>query len=240
MLVLSRKTDQQISFPNLGITISIMQIKGKLVKVGIDAPRDYTVVRSEVDSAETADVHRLRNEINRLQLGVQVLERRLAGGQQIDAQDAMDQILNRAQSVSQSLAESRSDALPARQPKKLLVVEDCDNERQLMAYLLAAEGFDVFLARDGNEALEQLRNYGWKPDFVLMDMQMPLFDGLSTLYEIRRDPELRDLRVFAVTGTGRSSELDLPEHGWDGWFSKPVDVRQLISRLHHPDYASCS
>lgn len=95
----------------------------------------------------------------------------------------------------------------AGRPLRLLIVEDSDNERRLLACLLAQQGFDVHVARDGAEALEQIRMIGClKPDVVLMDMQMPISNGLETLQRIREDEGLADLKMFTVTGSIRQPE----------------------------------
>ncbi len=114
---------------------------------------------------------------------------------------------------------------------RLLIVEDSDNERNLMAYLLASHGCDVHVARDGAEALEQLRMLGTMPDFVLMDMEMPFSNGLQALHKIREDERLSQLKVFAVTGSPRVVEDEPAGRGWDGWFAKPLDVSKLVKRL---------
>lgn len=113
MLVLSRKAQQQIVFPGLGITLSILQVRGRIVKVGIEAPAEIAVKRREVcvdqdrvdadladrtskslaasqdDSDDTAvaseAVHRRRNQLNTLQLYVDAIQMRLERDEYVDA-----------------------------------------------------------------------------------------------------------------------------------------------------------
>ncbi len=239
MLVLSRRAQQRVVFPHLGITLSILQVRGRIVKIGIEAPQSVKVLREEVADGETSDQgcdeteHRRRNELNVLQLRLDALQARLDRGESIDTDDLVRCIVSKASAADHQLSPVQAVAplVGDDTPIRLLVVEDSDNERGLMAYLLALQGFDVHVARDGAEALEQLRMWGAMPDFVLMDMQMPLSDGLETLHRIRHDDRLANLTVFAVTGTSRSHADEPVGRGWDGWFQKPLDVSSLVARI---------
>lgn len=243
MLILSRRAEQQILFPHLGICVNVLQVKGQLVKLGVEAPKSVRVLRSEL--AETPDPeirneppapeldHDQRNVLNLLQLRIKAIQMRLERGDTLAAQDVLDSLLEQYSEVDHSLGEfdEQESLRCADRAVRLLVVEDCDNERQLMAYLLASHGFDVQVAPDGRVALEMLATSARLPDFVLMDMQMPNADGLETLLEIRSNEALRHLKVFAVTGVKRDPEKEPIGHGWDGWFRKPIDVPALVNRL---------
>ena len=239
MLVLSRQTQQQVVFPQLGIKVKILQVRGKIVKLGIDAPGEYQILRNELapdaspPSASNEAEHRRRNELNLLQLKLTAIQRRIERGESVDADVTLQHLLQRYSEIDHEL-DPAVEGLPAAgatRPIRLLVVEDCDNERRLMAYVLASHGFDVHVARDGSEALRQMKSGPTLPDCVLMDMQMPLSGGLETLLRIRQDERLADLVVLAVTGSKRSPDDEPAGRGWDGWFPKPLDVPRLISRL---------
>jgi carbon storage regulator CsrA len=256
MLVISRRAEQQIVFPHLNIQISILQIRGRLVKLGIDAPDSIQVLRREIvsegdaatppgdhkadSSVDDEESHRRRNELNRLQLQLQVIQRRIDRGEVLDAEATLRGLLSGLQTFEQEFTPMGALELPEQsgRPIRVLVVEDCDNERRLMAYLLATHGFDVHVARDGIEAIRHLRMWGSKPDFVLMDMQMPLANGLETLQRIREDEFLCNLKVFAVTASPRTTANEPLARGWDEWFSKPLDIQKLIARLRMDDSAS--
>jgi carbon storage regulator CsrA len=241
MLVLSRRAEQQLVFPNLGITVKVLQVRGRLVKIGIEAPQSVKVLRpeacieGELDSpgSNTDADHKLRNQLHLLQLKIQTLQKKLELGIDVTADSALETLLNETNVLDHHYGPTGTPAMPdeSGRAKRLLVVEDCDNERRLMAYLLATHGFDVDVARDGEEALQYLRSGIARPDTILMDMQMPLCDGLETLQQIREDEELKDVRVFAVTGTTRSSEHEPIGRSWDGWFQKPLDVEALLTQL---------
>ena len=140
MLVLSRRVEEEIVFPHLGITLSVLQVRGRIVKIGIVAPQDVKV--------------------------------------------------------------------------------------------LASRGFVVHVARDGNEAFEQMHSSCWTPDFVLMDIQMPFADGTETMRRLRSDRRFSGLKIFAVTGARRTMDDEPDMGGWDGWFQKPVDLSSLVRRIH--------
>jgi len=247
MLVLSRRAQQQIVFPHLGIRLSVLQVKGRLVKLGIEAPDSVSVLREELTldgepvspgmSGVTAEKHldhQRRNELNLLSLRLESVQRRIDRGELLDAQEALDSLLNKFSAIDHELDDDRREhrLLKQGRPIRLLVVEDSDNERQLMAYLLAERGFDVQVARDGVEALEQLQVAQFQPEFILMDMQMPCSDGLQTLLQIRADERLRCLKVFAVTGMARDYDNEPLAHSWDGWFQKPLNVSALVDTLN--------
>lgn len=236
MLVLSRRAQQEILFPNLGIRINVLKVQGKLVKLGIEAPPEVSVLRQELndklDSCESANTseHRRRNELNLLYLRVAALQRRIDRGENVDLVKTFSELIDYYSGVDRELmAPARSDSAPGR-ACKLLVVEDSDNERQLLAYLLASHGFDVQVARDGQEALRCLIEGLFRPEIVLMDMQMPIINGAETLELIRADERFSTTKVYAVTGQRFEDEPNATK--WDGWFQKPVDIKFLLATLN--------
>ncbi|MEZ6087470.1 MAG: response regulator [Pirellulaceae bacterium] len=245
MLVLSRRAQQRIVFPHLGISLSVLQVKGRIVKIGIEAPDSVKILRQEIDesrsdaesSVQRDAIHRRRNELNVLQLRLDAIQARIDRGEVIDAEGLMQSVLGKVSAIDHEIANAdqpvRSPS--SNRPKRLLVVEDCDNERGLMAYVLASHGFDVHVARDGAEALSQLQMWNTMPDFVLMDVQMPLSNGLETLHRIRHDTRLADLQIFAVTGSSRDRDNEPVGRGWDGWFQKPLNVASLIAKIRESD-----
>lgn len=257
MLVLSRRAHQEVVFPHLNIKLSILQIRGRIVKIGIEAPKNIKVLRQEAaerdasasqglqaaaialtDDSAGAEEHRRRNELNLLQLRLEAVQRRIDRGETVDAESTLQSLFGNVIAFDHELAAQQHREAPILEngrAMRLLVVEDCENERRLMAYVLASHGFDVHVARDGQEALEQLRMWGVKPDVVLMDLQMPMSDGLEALHQIRHDHRLADLKVFAVTGSNRVPENEPVGRSWDGWFSKPINVARLIARLREEE-----
>jgi putative two-component system response regulator len=113
---------------------------------------------------------------------------------------------------------------------KVLVVDDDDGVRSLMRRVLLAEGYEVFEARDGLEALEIVAQT--QPDLVLSDRMMPHMDGLELCRRLKSDPATRLLPVVMLTGMGQESEkLEAIELDADEYLSKPCSMKELRARV---------
>ena len=110
---------------------------------------------------------------------------------------------------------------------KVLVAEDYDDARDIMAMVLQTAGFQVFEARDGLEALDAARTF--KPTIIVMDMFMPNMDGLAATRALRDEPDLRHIPVIAQTAQpsviGGSREL------FDAVLAKPCSPDLLIRTI---------
>lgn len=244
MLVLSRRADQQILFPNLDIKLQVLQVRGKVVKIGIDAPRDVQILRPEAatqidlerikrKSSGPVDRHELRNRLNTVNLALQLFQKQSQMGLTEDAEKSFQRVLDSLRALDAEIAAGKAKVRESapRQMPRLLVVEDDSNERELLSGLLRLHGFDVISAADGAEALDYLDSHE-APDYVLLDMMMPRVDGPHAIEKIRGDERLARLKVFAVSGTS-PEELGVPEGptGFDGWFPKPLDPERLIQAI---------
>jgi CheY-like chemotaxis protein len=109
-----------------------------------------------------------------------------------------------------------------------LVVEDSAAERKLLEAYLEMSGFDVTTAEDGRDALDYLSMHA-RPDVVLLDMMMPRVDGPEFVRQVRSDPKMKGLSIFALTAMS-PDEVDLPTGpgGVDHWYCKPVNPRALV------------
>ena len=109
---------------------------------------------------------------------------------------------------------------------KILIADDSPALREMVREMLGALGHEVVDAANGSEALQRLQES--RPDLILLDLQMPALDGVTTLQHIRRDPRFARLPVIALTAlamTGdRQQALDA---GFDDYLSKPVSMAQL-------------
>jgi len=243
MLVLSRREDDKLVFPNIGITIKILKVAGRCVRVGVDAPKDVRVLRHEIadaslelsEEALTAkavgmSAHRLRNRLNRLSIGLHLLRRQNEAALNTDAERTVRKLLAEFQALDDDLAPENQPSPPPTNPRALLV-EDDENESELMAGFLRISGFDVDVASDGCDALDYLATQG-QPHIVLLDMQMPRCDGPTTLSAIRENPDCEGLRVFGVSG--REPEevgVSVGPEGVDRWFTKPVNPQSLVKEI---------
>ncbi len=110
---------------------------------------------------------------------------------------------------------------------RVLVVDDNDLQREVVADVLASEGYDVRVAATGSEALASAR--ATPPDVVILDLMLPDTDGASVLASLRCDPALSAMRVVVTTGVRSSSVRRLP--GVDAALFKPFDMRELLGAL---------
>lgn len=245
MLVLSRRPNEKIVFPNLGITVEILRISGRAVCVGVDAPREVRILRDELpdrgsDTTPAEDQklrelrHALRNRLNSANLALHLVRRQLQLGRTIDAEATIEKALGELGKLDEDVSQigGKSAARNVGERPRALLVEDDANESELLAGYLRMSGYDVHTVGDGEEALQVLMAQP-RPDVVLLDMRMPKLNGPDTVSSIRQRPELHDLKVFAVSGTPRGElAVGLGPGGVDRWFSKPLDPAKLVDAMN--------
>ncbi len=113
----------------------------------------------------------------------------------------------------------------------ILVADDRDTNRDVLNGMLSAAGFKTILASDGIEALEVLRRES-NIDLVLMDIRMPRLSGTEALAQIRQAPELKAMKVIAVTASVFPQfQKEAIEAGFDDFLGKPFRVAELMNKL---------
>lgn len=113
---------------------------------------------------------------------------------------------------------------------RVLVVDDDEVIRQLIAVNLQLEGFEVSTAVDGQDCLEKVLDV--RPDVITLDVMMPRLDGWVTAIRLREDPETAHVKVVMITA--RAQEHDVrrgDEIGVDAYVTKPFDPNQLIQTV---------
>ena len=113
---------------------------------------------------------------------------------------------------------------------RILLVDDEKDILEFLRYNLQREGFEVFTAANGEEAIREalLR----RPHLILLDMMMPVMDGEQTCRAIRRHPQLKDVLVVFLTALGGDEhQIAGFDIGADDYIAKPVKINVLISRL---------
>ncbi len=136
-----------------------------------------------------------------------------------------------------ALPESAPQAEPqtadaARSGARLLLVEDNLVNQKVVLAMLRKKGYHIEIANDGREALEKLEAAVPPYDLVLMDVQMPVLDGLETTRMLRRDPRWENLPVVAMTAHAMTGDREkCLEAGMNGYISKPVQPAHLITTL---------
>lgn len=112
----------------------------------------------------------------------------------------------------------------------VLIVEDEPSLVEVLSYNLEKEGFDVLTANNGRDGLERARTV--LPDLVILDLMLPLIDGLQVCAQLRSDPRTQNIRILMLTA--RSEETDEVvgfNVGADDYVTKPFKVRPLIHRI---------
>jgi CheY-like chemotaxis protein len=118
--------------------------------------------------------------------------------------------------------------------KKVLVVEDQADIRKMMKIMLEFQGFEVAEASDGYEAVEIAVDE--PPDVILMDMAMPVLDGLYSTRALRQHEELEDVPIIGVTAYGDFYDSRARAAGCTDVLHKPIDFGALKPLVEH--YAS--
>ena len=114
--------------------------------------------------------------------------------------------------------------------KKVLIVEDHADMRDLLSWQIELMGFVPITAKHGKEGVEKALSE--KPQLVLMDIMMPGMDGRETARALRANPETKDIPILAATALFRDSDLkSCLEAGCNGYIVKPFTFQELQAKL---------
>ena len=114
--------------------------------------------------------------------------------------------------------------------QKIYIVEDEPDIRETLKYNFSNEGFEVFTAPDGEEALSNIKKV--LPDVLILDLMLPGVSGLDVCKSIRTDDDIRDMSIIMLTAKGEEIDRIIGfELGADDYVTKPFSVRELILRV---------
>ena len=114
--------------------------------------------------------------------------------------------------------------------KRILVVEDQKDNRQILRDLLTNAGFDMIEAENGEEAIASAQ--ASRPDLILMDIQLPILDGYEATRRIKADPDLKSIPIIVVTSYALSGDEEKARlAGCDDYVAKPFSPRQLLAKI---------
>lgn len=114
-------------------------------------------------------------------------------------------------------------------PQKILVVDDSDDTRDMMARLLEMESFKVVTAEDGNIGLNVAATE--RPDLIITDINMPNLNGLEMIKHLRQLPEFERIPIMAITAYGNGVAKEALDAGADRAATKPVQFRSLAVEI---------
>jgi two-component system alkaline phosphatase synthesis response regulator PhoP len=118
-----------------------------------------------------------------------------------------------------------------KQSHKVLVVDDESDILELLEYNLIKEGYEVKTAQDGKTAVEKARKF--QPQLILLDIMMPIQDGVETCRQLRENPESANAFIIFLTARSEEySEVAAFENGADDYITKPIKPRALMSRIN--------
>ena len=113
---------------------------------------------------------------------------------------------------------------------KVLVVDDEPNIIMSLDFLIRKEGYQLFIARNGTEALEIA--YAEKPDLVVLDIMMPDIDGYEVCQRIKSDQNLKHTKVIFLSAKSRESDIQKGlSQGGDLYVTKPFSTRNLMKEI---------
>ena len=116
--------------------------------------------------------------------------------------------------------------------KRILVVEDHADNRQIIRDMLAPTGYEITEVQNGEEALAAIAKQ--RPDLILMDIQLPVMDGYEATRRIKADPALRSIPIIAVTSYALSGEdKKARDAGCDEYVPKPFSPRHLLAKIRN-------
>jgi two-component system cell cycle response regulator DivK len=114
--------------------------------------------------------------------------------------------------------------------KRILVVEDQEDNRQILRDLLATAGYDMIEAEDGMQAVAAASEH--RPDLILMDIQLPELDGYEATRRIKANPALSAIPIIVVTSYALSGDEDKArEAGCNAYVAKPYSPRALLAKI---------
>lgn len=114
--------------------------------------------------------------------------------------------------------------------RSVLVVDDETNIVMSLEFLMRQAGFEVRVARDGEQALEEVAKQA--PDLILLDVMMPKRDGYDVCQTVRANPEWKNVRIIMLTAKGRDIEREKGlALGADDYITKPFSTREVVERV---------
>ncbi len=115
--------------------------------------------------------------------------------------------------------------------KKILIADDEPNIVISLEYLMKRQGYEVSVARDGQEALDMAESV--LPDLILLDVMMPHKNGFEVCQALRAQPRFAEVRILMLTAKGRDTDIAKGMAlGANAYMTKPFATRDLVEKVH--------
>lgn len=120
--------------------------------------------------------------------------------------------------------------------KKILIIEDNEQNLYLLTFIVEKHGYEVSAARDGKEGIEIAQRV--KPDLILLDIQLPVMDGYTVARELRKNQDMANIPIVAVTSFAMIGDREKAmEAGCTGYIEKPIDPVRFMAQVEQ--YFAC-
>lgn len=114
---------------------------------------------------------------------------------------------------------------------KILLIEDNEMNRDMLSRRLIRHGFEVMVAIDGQEGINQAKTQ--LPNLILMDMSLPIIDGWEATKQLKADPETSHIPVIALTAHAMAGDREKAINaGCDDYDTKPIDFTHLLEKIN--------
>ena len=115
-------------------------------------------------------------------------------------------------------------------PRKILIVEDNEDNRELAVKVLRNKGFETVTAVDGEEAIEKAVSE--KPDLILLDISLPKLDGYEVAKRLKNMEEFKEIPIVAFTAHAMKGDREkVIVAGFEGYISKPINIREFPDQV---------
>lgn len=115
--------------------------------------------------------------------------------------------------------------------RKILIVDDEPNIVMSLEYTFKKNNFEVYIARDGKEALDILKND--IPDIIILDIMMPMVDGYATLGHIKKENNLSHIKVIFLSAKNKESDIEKGlSLGADAYITKPFSIKKIVDQVN--------
>ncbi len=113
---------------------------------------------------------------------------------------------------------------------RVLIADDEQDIKDIIQMYLESQGYEIETAYDGLDAVDRVQS--WNPDVVLLDIMMPLMDGISVCRKIKSDPATKDIAVIMISAASkREKEGEAYQAGADAYVLKPFEPADLVKKI---------